>query len=253
MAPRRLIHLLLIIVGLTLGGLSEAREIIRSPRGFQRDLRRMANVPKVSSLTDLLDKGGRFTKGLLPKGGAPWRFYKEGERPFAVDLGNGCRVEGKAYRINLPMMNTTKLTDLKLVNGTRSRSLMPTGKTPILLEYDTAFYYDRGRVSWHGPESRFAILSLFHELGHVKDLSSMPENQQAEFRKIYDLKTEGKALTDGQKRKMVGYERSAWAHALKQARQLRREGFDILGNTPRKAIFNTINGCLKNYYDYSGK
>jgi hypothetical protein len=250
----------LLVLFLTLGlgwGQAAAKSLCRGPRAFNRDVARLANVPKVTSLSDLLDSRSAFTRSLVPKGEASWRSYDEGTKRFRVDLGKGTAVEGEAYKIRLPMVTATKLNDLKLVMGSRTRSLMPRSGVTISLDHDTAYYYshdkgDLGRVVWHGPESRFALLSLLHELGHVKDMASITERQRQEMRQIYDLKTEDKPLSNVQLRKMVGFERSGWAHALRQARQLRRVGFDILGKTPTREIRQVIDGCLKNYYEYTG-
>lgn len=249
----------LLVLFLTLGlGQAEARSLCRTPRAFNRDVARLANVPKVANLSDLLDSRSAFTRSLVPKGEASWRSYDEGTKRFRVDLGQDTAVVGEAYKIRLPMITATKLNDLQLVKGNRTRSLMPKSGVTINLDRDTAYYYshdkgDLGRVVWHGPESRFAVLSLLHELGHVKDMASMTERQRQEVRRIFDLKTDDKPLTNAELRKMVGVERSAWAHALRQARQLRKEGFDILGKTPTREVRQVIDGCLKNYYEYSGK
>ncbi|MCK5796504.1 MAG: hypothetical protein KAI47_04945, partial [Deltaproteobacteria bacterium] len=59
--------------------------------------------------------------------------------------------------------------------------------------------------------------------------------------------------TPKQHRKLVGFERSAWAHALHQARSLKRQGVDVFGGVSSKEIMTTIYSCLKGYYEYTGK
>ncbi len=231
----------------------KARSFLRSERGFRRDLRRVAKLPRVGSLTQLLDNASTFSGKLSSQ--TPWSSAKrDGQKPFTVDLGGGCRIEGASYHLNLPVAKVNKLTKLDIVTKAGKRvSLMPTGKRPVLLGSDTSYDFVNDKVFWHGPQSRFAILSLFHELGHVKDYGKMSSAQRAEFATIYDTTALGKPLTATQHRKLVGFERSAWAHALKQARALKRQGVDVLGGASTNEVMGTIYSCMKGYYDYQGK
>jgi hypothetical protein len=224
----------------------------RGERGYQRDLKRLSTAARITSMKDLFQGKVSFTKSRLPKAGAAWRSWAEGKKRFSVDLGNGCAVEGQACKYRLPMITTTKLESLKLVQNGRSTSVMPKSKLPILLDHSSEFWYDDHKVTWNGPESRYAVLVLFHELGHVKDFARMSEAQRQEFRTIYDRKSNNLTLTRDQQRKMVGFERSAWAHALRQARQLKKEGFDFLGGSSHREVMQTVYGSLRFYYDYSG-
>lgn len=230
----------------------KARSFERSKRGFRRDLRRVAKLPRVRSLTELYDKGSKFS-GQLSKQ-TPWAAYakKDGARPFRVDLGGGCTIEGSSYHLRMPLQ-VNKLLKLDFVKDGKRTSLLPKGKRPILLGSETSYDFVKDKVLWHGPKSRFAILSLFHEAGHAKDFGKMSEAKRAEFSKIYDTTALEKPLTPAQHRKLVGFERSAWAHALKKARALKRQGVDIFGGASTQEVMNTIYSCMKGYYEYQGK
>jgi len=81
----------------------------------------------------------------------------------------------------------------------------------------------------------------------------MSEAERASFIDIYDRKTNEQPLSDLQQRAMVGFERRAWASALRDLRSLKRQGVDLLGDVSRKELMDTIYSCLKGYYDYQGK
>jgi hypothetical protein len=230
----------------------KARSFERSKRGFRRDLRRVAKLPRVSSLTQLLDSGSKFSGKLSAQ--SPWAMAKrDGRKPFTVDLGGGCKIEGASYHLNLPVAKVNKLLQLDIVKGGKRVSLMPNSKRPVLLGADTSYNFIDNKVNWHGPQSRFALLSLLHEFGHAKDYGKMGDKQRAEFGKIYDTAALKKPLTSSQHRKLVGFERSAWAHALKKARGLERQGVDIFGGASSKEVMSTIYSCMKGYYEYEGK
>lgn len=225
--------------------------LLRSEKGFRRDVKRLTRIPGVASLSNLLDAKSKFTGRLLPKGQAPWRELGEGAKTFNVDLGHGCQLQGSRYALNFPKVN--KLTGLKIVKNGKTHDLMANVKLPVLLDYDTSFQYEGNqKVSWHGPESRFAVLSLLHELGHTKDLAAASPTKQLEITQAYDKRIAGKVLTSAEHRTIIGFERSAWANALKEARTLKRQGVDLFGGASNKEVMNTVYGCLKGYYDYKG-
>lgn len=237
---------------------NRARSFARVDRGYQRDLRRVAAVPKIAPENlekALFDGKTSFTKSRLPKSGAAWRSWAEGDKPFSIDLGNGCKVQGKANTFRNPINESrhTRLLELKLASGGRSVSLMPMLKTHVSLDLSTGYWYDKGRTTWHGPVSKYSVLALFHEMGHAKDYGKMSEGQRAEFDKIYDLKSNKVKMTKEQKRKMVGFERSAWSHALRQVRQLKQQGFDVLAGSATKEVMGTIYTSMRGYYDYKGE
>lgn len=258
----RIPHLLAVTIAVAIcsPGWSQAqsRTFARGDRGYQRDLRRMAKIPKIpkDKLEKALFSGNTsFTRSLLPKkGGAPWRSWSEGYKDFSVDLGNGCTIKGRSHTFRNPINDSrhTNLRDLSLLRGKKSISLMPLLKTHVSLDFTTGYWYDKNSTTWQGPESKYAVLALLHEMGHAKDYSKMSEAQRKELKTIYDRKSFDQKLTKDQKRKMVGFERSAWAHALKQARQLKRQGFDILAGSSHKEVMGTIYTSLRGYYEYKG-
>ncbi len=233
---------------------ARARTFERSKRGFSRDVRRVQKVARVSSLTQLLGKKSAFSGRLSADTAWARTPGKDGRKAFTVDLGGGSKIEGASYHLNLPVAKVNKLLQLDVVTKSGKRvSLMPTSKRPVLLGADTSYDFINDKVYWHGPQSRFAILSLFHELGHVKDFGHMTEARKADFSQIYDATALEKRLTPEQHRKLVGFERSAWAHALHQARKLKRQGVDVFGGASPKEVMSTIYSCLKGYYEYTGK
>lgn len=243
---------------LLLPGLASAQidKFARSEKGFARDQTRLQNTPRITSLDKLLDSRSSFTGSLVGKGGDVWQIsFGEQSRRFSVDLGGGCKLSGRVQRYENPIASVTKLHELTVERGGKQVSLMPAG-VPINIQRDTSFYYGSGdgRVDWHGPVSRFSVLALFHELGHAKDYRGMTEGERAGFARIYDRKSNDESLTPVEKRAMVGFERRAWASALKQARALRSElGVDLLAGAARGEVMQTIRSCLKGYYDYQGK
>ncbi len=254
-----MVRTLLLAMLLALPVLARAQQVeklARSEKAFARDLKRLQNTPRITSLDKLLESRSAFTGSLVGKGGATWQgMYGEGSRTFSVELGGGCKLSGRVQRYENPFASVTKLHELKVETAGKKVDLMP-ANVPININLDTSFYYGSGdgRVDWHGPVSRFSLLSLFHELGHAKDYRGMGEADRAAFARIYDRKSNDETLTPAEKRAMVGFERHAWASALKQARALRAQtGVDLLGGASRREVMQTIQGCLKGYYDYEGK
>lgn len=238
-----------------LASVQQVEKLARFEKAFARDLKRLQNTPRITSLDKLLESRSAFTGSLVGKGGATWQgLYRESSRRFSVELGGGCTISGRVQRYENPIASVTKLHELQVEKGGKKLNLMP--RVPININFDTSFYYGSrdGRVDWHGPVSRFSILALFHELGHAKDYRGMNEADRAAFARIYDRKTNDETLTPAEKRALVGFERHAWASALKQARALRKElGVDLLAGATRGEVMQTIHGCLKHYYDYEGK
>lgn len=232
---------------------AQARSFTRGAKGFARDQRRLSTIPRILDLSQVPADRSPFAKKLVEGSSLAWRPYAEGTKPFSVSLDSTTSIQGKVYRYRFPMTSGTKLTELRAVSGDRSVSLMPKTKTPVLMQHaETAFYYDNNHVRWHGPQSKFALLAYFHELGHVQDFGDMTEGQRQEFRQIYDRKSNEQRLTPEQQRKMVGFERSAWTHGLRQVRQLKQQGIDLFKDIPLKDMMRTIYGSMKGYYEYRG-
>jgi hypothetical protein len=243
---------LLALVSLATLATAKSAQFYRGNQGYYRDLKKLTKAARITSADDLFRGKLSFTRSRLSRAGATWHSWEEGKKRFSVDLGNGCAVEGEACKYRLPMITTTKLETLKLVQNGRSISLMPKSGIPILLDRSTDFWYAKKKITWDGPKSRYAVLALLHELGHAKDFASMTKSQRREFSTIYDRKSNELTLTKDQHRRIVGFERSAWSHALRQARQLKKMGFDIFGGSPHREVMRTIYGSLRFYYDYKG-
>jgi len=233
----------------------QVERFARSQKGYARDLVRLKNTPQIGSLDKLLESKSAFTGSLVKKGEASWQIYSgEGSRRFSIELGGGCTLSGRVHRYENPIKSVTKLHELVVERGGKRVSVIP-NDVPINIDHDTAFYYGSGsgHVLWHGPVSRFSVLALLHELGHVKDFRAMNDGERAAFSRIYDRKTDECSLTPVEKRALVGFERRAWASALRQARSLGKQlGVDLLAGS-RREVMETIRGCLKNYYTYEGK
>jgi hypothetical protein len=235
------------------GGVARAQveRFARSERAMARDLKRLANVPRIASLDKLLESKSALTGSRVKKGGDD--LWREGSRSFSVDMGGGCTLSGRVQRYDFPFGAVTKLHELSVEKDGKRASLMPS--VPVKIDYGTSFSYasSNGSIDWHGPVSTFSLIAFFHEAGHARDYAKMSEAERGAFATIYDRKTNEQSLTPGEKRAMVGFERRAWASALRQARDLKRQGIDLLGGVSRKELMQTINGCLKGYYDYQGK
>ncbi len=236
-------------------GRAQVERFARGTKGYARDQQRVATVTRVKSLADLLASSSPLTGSRVPKGDASWRSWGEGVKPFSVEMGGGCQVTGVAQRYDLgPLGSTVKLRELAVQKG--ARRVAVSLDVPVRLDYDTAFYYGDGRspsVVWHGPESKLSVVAFLHERGHSADFKGMSEAERASFIDIYDRKTNEQPLSDLQQRAMVGFERRAWASALRDLRSLKRQGVDLLGDVSRKELMDTIYSCLKGYYDYQGK
>lgn len=228
------------------------KSLVRSQKGLARDLHKLKKVKPTTDLAALLASKSKFTGKLAS--GAPWRTMTEGKKQFDVSLGRGLTLKVGAGRYDLPLAiggTQFKLHSLVLSRDGKEKNLIK-DDVSISLKESTSYNFTKNRISWRGPESRFSILALLHEQGHVQDFGRASKEQHAEFSEVYNRIANNQTLSNVQHRRLIGLERNAWAYALKTARQLKREGFDVLGKVSSKELSSVINSSLKGYYDYKG-
>jgi hypothetical protein len=221
----------------------------RAPRGaaaLRRDQARVAKLPPLTALAEGPLAASPMTRTLAASG---WLQWGEGARRIDVELGGGVRLVGDAHRYQFPWGHTTKLETLRVEVGGRSLDLTP--EVPVLL-HEASTHFWKGRVTWQGPISKLALLSLFHELGHAADYAAMSTEERVAFEALYERKDHGLPLDEEQRRQLIAHERRGWAHALVRLRALRREGFDLLPGVSDREIHESIDRCLKSYLEYRG-
>jgi hypothetical protein len=172
--------------------------------------------------------------------GDPWH------RKLSVNLGQSTTLELRCRHDHAD--RATHVTQLDLVKAGRRRSLIPEG-VGIRISDENSFAWYHNAALWKGPRSRMQLLFLFHELGHAHSFG----NRNAAEKEQYTAhlgKSYGPELNAVTQTFIVGEERFAWAQALRTMRQLKREGFDLFANIPRKQIMQEIYSqhALGSYY-----
>jgi hypothetical protein len=229
----------------------------RSQKRMASDIRRLKRFKPLKTSGDiaaLSAKNSPFHKSI--KDAHAWKTLKESRKDFSFELGGGLVLRMDIGHYALPAHlggNRTMAHKISLQKGDKTHDLLPKGSKGVPLKSATSYSYGRNLVNWRGPESRYSILALLHEFGHFKDFGRAPDAARNAYVKAYDKQANSEKLSSQEHRQVIALERNAWAYALKTARSLKAEGFDVLKGVSLKDIQNTISGSLKGYYQYSGE
>jgi hypothetical protein len=225
------------------------RHWIRSPAALRRDLilteTRDPPLPRRGGL-DAAAMRRRFPGAMMDR---KLRFRaqpKQGRIEVKVaELGPGLALELRTAG--------RRVVGLDVLKGSARRSLLP--DVPISIgEKNEAFNgtrkagYPFTRIVWRGDRDRRSLFGLLHEIGHFLATARVSRKARVEAVESYqhDLRSERQA------RVQIGWEREAWAYALLQVRQLRREGFDLFAGVSDEELLGHLHIKLKTYLEWGG-
>ncbi|MBW2733213.1 MAG: hypothetical protein JRH20_12540 [Deltaproteobacteria bacterium] len=259
--------------------LKTAQRFVRAKKSFSRDSRRVAKAKHTPvDFGENLQKREGLFRGL--DGDNTWRFSpKKGTYHFDIPLSEQVSLQGDVafYPGVGPFPNVRKLKKMAMARRNKNHPLFKDGGLGVFIDNTTGFFYknndivqspgERGyaqlsgvrsrptafdQIHWHGPISRYALFAYLHEQGHANDWKKLGQPGKDALRSIYNKVADAAPLTEREHRLLVGFERSAWAHALNDVRALRRENMPLLENRPIKELMTVVHGSLRSYYEYQG-
>jgi hypothetical protein len=228
-----------------------AQKWVRRPKAFARDQARAAGLTLPRNTLDMenrlsrkLGPGSLLLRNFrvrptytnVPSWDTAWWQRGNVRDTFSASINGQLSLVGK--------LEGKKIANLELDNGRSRRRLVPAGVT---VQLGSSNRNDDRGITWTGPKSRHALLALLHELGHRRHNATMTVPERERLKSVLQRRRFGLPLTDGEKRLIIGDERMAWTHALRELRSLRREGFDPLEGVRYREIKAAIDATVGTY------